>query len=146
MATLHTTFTVDQLAARLAEDVHAGRWHREPTPAMLADAYGTTRELAAEAVQRLKDEPKDELLELDAEGQRAMADLKWMHEQHLLGTFANFGGEYVGVYNLQLVGHDPSLKALRERMGREKSVPLDRLVTTYICDASGYIGSRPWRG
>jgi hypothetical protein len=86
------------------------------------------------APPRPPDDPAagDIFLDLDDEGQAALADHNWMDEQYNQGTFDQFRGEYVAVVNKTVLGHDKNLKRLRETVAKETGIPASRIVTTLI--------------
>lgn len=87
---------------------------------------------------------EDVVLEFNEEGRQAMADWKWMNEQIMRRRLNEFGGHYIGVYNLAVVGHDKSLMKLREDVERNLGIPPTRLVTTFVPDSKGRGAGRIW--
>jgi hypothetical protein len=87
---------------------------------------------------------EDVVLEFDEEGRWAMADWKWMNEQLMRRRLSEFGGYYIGVFNLAIVGHDKSLMKLREDVERNLGIPPTRLVTTFVPDSKGRGAGRIW--
>lgn len=90
------------------------------------------------------DDEGHELLELNDEGRRALADMKWIDRQHWLGTFDPYAGEYVGVFEQQIVGHNSNLIQLRVEVERERGITPNQLAVTYVPDAKGTGVGRVW--
>ena len=55
-----------------------------------------------------------------------------MSRQYNLGTFDEFGGEYIAVVGKTVLGHNRSLLKLREIVTAETGIPANRIVTTLI--------------
>jgi hypothetical protein len=80
----------------------------------------------------LEDENGDLIADLDEEGLAALADSEWIDDQFNRGLMAPYYGEYVAVVNKVLLGHNKSLKALREQVVRETGYSVDRIVTSHV--------------
>lgn len=78
----------------------------------------------------------DLFMVLNEEGRAALADEAWMEDQYNLGAFRPFRGEYVAVVEKKLLGHNKSLKKLREEVSKTTGYSIDRIVTIFIEDAS----------
>jgi hypothetical protein len=76
--------------------------------------------------------PGDLVMEFDEEGLAALADENWLNEGYSKGTFDEFCGEYIAVVNKQVLGHNKSLRKLREVVSAETGIPVDRIVTRLI--------------
>ena len=61
-----------------------------------------------------------------------LADLRWLDEQYNRGAFEAYRGEFIAVIERTLVGHHPSLPALREQVSRDTGHPVGRIVTSYV--------------
>ncbi len=61
-----------------------------------------------------------------------LADERWLNEQYNLGAFEAYRGEFIAVVDRTLLGHHPSLRALREQVSRETGHPIGRIVTSYV--------------
>jgi hypothetical protein len=85
-----------------------------------------------DACRELEDENGDLIADLDEEGLAAQADVAWIDEQFNQGLMAPYYGHWVAVVNKVLLGHDKSLKALRERVIRETGYSIDRIVTSHV--------------
>jgi small subunit ribosomal protein S1 len=79
-----------------------------------------------------KGPPSDILLELNAEGLAAQADISWIDEQHNLGALHEFRGEYIAVVDKKILGHNRSLKKLREEVSNKTGFSGSRIVTSFI--------------
>jgi hypothetical protein len=74
----------------------------------------------------------DLFLELNEEGQAALADANWVSEQYSLGTFDEYKGQYIAVVNKAVLGHNKRLKVLREEVTAATGIPASRIVTCLI--------------
>ena len=86
----------------------------------------------------------NELLQFNEEGMRALEDLRWIDRQRLLGAFAQYAGEYIGVFNLQVVGHNKNLIQLRIDVERDLGISPAHLATGFVLDSNGIRGGRWW--
>ncbi len=77
-------------------------------------------------------EPDTLVVELSDEGKAALDDRRWVSRQLNLGTFDEFGGQYVAVVGKKVLGHDPDLLKLREVVTAETGIPVKRIVTRLV--------------
>lgn len=92
----------------------------------------------------IEPDEEDVVLEFNEEGRQAMADWKWMNEQQRLGRLGEYAGNYIGVFNRAVVGHNKSLIILREEVERDQGIPPSRLATSYVPDTKGTGVGRMW--
>ncbi len=74
----------------------------------------------------------DIVLDLDFEGLAAQEDVAWIDDQYNLGALKAYRGEYIAVVGKQVLGHDKSLKALRNQVAGATGYSLSRIVTSFI--------------
>ena len=77
-------------------------------------------------------QPDEIVLDLDADGMAAQADVAWIDDEFNRGNFANYRGEYIAVVGKRVLDHDKSLRALRAKVTQATDFPLSRIVTSFI--------------
>jgi hypothetical protein len=77
-------------------------------------------------------EHPDEIVPLDEVGREQLADEDWLFEQLNAGKLTSYSGQYIGVAGKQILGHNRSLKQLRDAVERERGIPPQRLLTFLV--------------
>lgn len=90
------------------------------------------------------EEAEDQVLQLGPGGERYLADMRWVNCHHWLGTFTAYAGEWVGVFNQEVVGHHADLGQLEIDVARERGIAASQLVTTFVPDSKGTGVGRMW--
>jgi hypothetical protein len=92
-----------------------------------------SRVLSPQSTQANGTTPADQSDWANEKRARCMADLMWIRDQFNQGALEEFEGEFIAVYEKQVIAHSPKYEQARAKAARKfPHLPVERFAVEYI--------------